>query len=173
MTVSDAVAGDGSRPTGQRVVFGPDAASRLTPFTVRSVLRHELTHVAARAQTSDGTELWVSEGFADYSGYRNSGAEFAQLAPTLAAIVAAGGPPTVLPKNEDFGAGGARSSVAYESAWSVFAFVADRFGESTLRTLYEALASESNTDAAFASVLGMSRAQFVAAWGDWVALQAR
>ena len=32
----------------------------------------------------------------------------------------AGGPPTVLPKNEDFGAGGARSSVAYESAWSVF-----------------------------------------------------
>ncbi|OZD75005.1 hypothetical protein CH273_26420 [Rhodococcus sp. 05-339-2] len=172
VTVSDAVVGDGSRPTGQRVVFGPDAATRLTPFTVRSVLRHELTHVAARAKTSDGTELWVSEGFADYSGYRNSGAEFVQLAPTLAAIVAAGGPPTVLPKNEDFGAGGARSSVAYESAWSVFAFVADRFGESRLRTLYESLASDSSTDSVFASVLGTSRAQFVASWGDWVARQA-
>jgi hypothetical protein len=173
VTVSDAVAGDGSRPTGQRVVFGPDAATRLTAFTVRSVLRHELTHVAARARTSDYTELWVSEGFADYSGYRNSGADFGQLAPTLAAIVAAGGPPTVLPKNEDFGAGGARSSVAYESAWSVFAFVADRFGESILRSLYEALASESSTDSAFASVLGSDRAQFVASWGDWVARQAR
>ncbi|MDI9926445.1 MULTISPECIES: hypothetical protein [unclassified Rhodococcus (in: high G+C Gram-positive bacteria)] len=173
VTVSDAVAADGSRPTGQRVVFGPDAASRLTPFTVRSVLRHELTHVAARARTSDDTELWVSEGFADYSGYRGSGAEFAQLAPTLAAIVAAGGPPTVLPKNEDFGAGGVRSSVAYESAWSVFAFVADRFGESTLRSLYEALASESPTDSAFESVLGLDRAQFVSSWGDWVARQAR
>ncbi|WP_415976756.1 hypothetical protein [Rhodococcus sp. 077-4] len=173
VTVSDAVAGDGSRPTGQRVVFGPDAASRLTPFTVRSVLRHELTHVAARARTADGTALWVSEGFADYSGYRNSGADFAQLAPTLAAIVAAGGPPTVLPKDEDFGSGGARSSVAYESAWSVFAFVADRFGESTLRRLYEALASEGSADSAFASVLGLDRDRFVASWGDWVAARAR
>ncbi|MCJ0893468.1 hypothetical protein [Rhodococcus sp. ARC_M5] len=177
VTVSDAVAGDGSRPTGQRVVFGPDAASRLTPFTLRSVLRHELTHVAARAQTSDGTPLWVSEGFADYSGSRNSGADFAQLAPTLAAIVAAGGPPTVLPKNEDFGAGGTRSSVAYESAWSVFAFVADRFGESTLRRLYEELASEptneGRADAPFESVLGLDRAQFVASWGDWVAARSR
>ncbi|OZC44783.1 hypothetical protein CH286_19755 [Rhodococcus sp. WWJCD1] len=177
VTVSDAVAGDGSRPTGQRVVFGPDAAARLTPFTVRSVLRHELTHVAARARTADGTALWVAEGFADYSGYRNSGADSSQLAPTLAAIVASGGPPTVLPKDEDFGAGGARSSVAYESAWSVFAFVADRFGEPTLRRLYEALASgpasDGSTDAAFASVLGLDRTQFVASWGNWVADRAR
>ena len=177
VTVYDAVAADGSRPTGQRVVFGPESAARLTPFTVRSVLRHELTHVAARARTADGTALWVAEGFADYSGYRNSGADFAQLAPTLSAIVASGGPPTVLPRDEDFGAGGARSNVAYESAWSVFAFVADRFGEPTLRRLYEALAagpaSDSSTDAAFASVLRSDRAQFVASWGNWVADRAR
>lgn len=177
VTVSDAVAGDGSRPTGQRVVFGPDAAARLTPFTVRSVLRHELTHVAARARTAEGTASWVAEGFADYSGYRDSGADFGQLAPTLTAIVASGGAPTVLPRNEDFGAGGARSSVAYESAWSVFAFVADRFGEPTLRRLYEALAavpaSDDSTDGAFASVLGSDRAQFVASWGNWVADRAR
>ncbi|MFI8565093.1 hypothetical protein ACIGGF_00820 [Rhodococcus sp. NPDC078407] len=177
VTVSDAVAPDGSRPTGQRVVFGPDAAARLTPFTVRSVLRHELTHVAARARTDAGTQLWVSEGFADYSGYRNSGAVFAQLAPTLVSIVASGGPPTVLPRDEDFGAGGARSSVAYESAWSVFAFVADRFDERTVRRLYEALASDpasdGSTDVALASVLGMDRAQFVASWGDWVASRSR
>ncbi|CCQ16143.1 Hypothetical membrane protein [Rhodococcus sp. AW25M09] len=173
VTVSDAAAGDGTRPTGQRVVFGPDAASRLTPFTVRSVLRHELTHVAVRARTADGTALWVSEGFADYSGYRNSGAAFAQLAPTLGAIVASGGPPTVLPKDEDFGAGGARSSVAYESAWSVFAFVADRFGESRLRRLYEALASDGTVEVALASVLGLDRDRFVASWGDWVAARSR
>ncbi|OZD04721.1 hypothetical protein CH275_15015 [Rhodococcus sp. 06-235-1A] len=177
VTVSDAIAGDGSRPTGQRVVFGPAAASRLTPFTVRSVLRHELTHVAARARTVDGTPLWVSEGFADYSGYRSSGADFGQLAPTLAAIVASGGPPTVLPRDEDFGAGGARSSVAYESAWSVFAFVADRFGESSLRRLYEALASgpasDSSIDVGLTSVLGIGRAQFIVSWGDWVAARSR
>lgn len=177
VTVSDAVVADGSRPTGQRVVFGPDAAARLTPFTVRSVLRHELTHVAARARTAEGTALWVAEGFADYSGYRNSGADFARLAPTLTAIVKSGGPPSVLPKDEDFGAGGARSSVAYESAWSVFAFVADRYGESTLRRLYEALASrpmsDDSIDSAFASVLGTDRAQFVALWGNWVAATVR
>ncbi|MBY4383063.1 hypothetical protein HQO24_15120 [Rhodococcus fascians] len=176
VTVSDAVAG-GSRPTGQRVVFGPDAASRLTPFTLRSVLRHELTHVAARAKTAEGTALWVAEGFADYSGYRSSGADFRQLAPTLASIVAAGGPPTVLPKDEDFGAGGTRSHVAYESAWSVFAFVADRYGESTLRRFYEALAagpgSDGVVDAAITSVLSLSRTRFVAEWGNWVAARSR
>ncbi|WP_241256620.1 hypothetical protein [Rhodococcus sp. KRD162] len=177
VTVSDAPTGDGSRRTGQRVVFGPDAASRLTPFTVRSVLRHEITHVAARARTADGTPLWVSEGFADYSGYRHSGAGFAQLAPTLDAIVASGGPPTALPKDEDFGAGGTRSSVAYESAWSVFEFVADRYGEPRLRRLYEALASgrasDGTIDVALESVLGLGRAQFVASWGEWVAARSR
>ncbi|MBF6470181.1 hypothetical protein IU427_34315, partial [Nocardia beijingensis] len=41
----------GTRPTGQRVVFAADAVRRLGPDGLRDTLRHELTNVAARAQT--------------------------------------------------------------------------------------------------------------------------
>lgn len=171
VTVSDVVTPD--RPvTGQRVVFGPQAPDRLTEFTTRSVLRHELTHVAARAGTVDGSPTWLLEGFADYVGYRGSGVDFQRLAPTLSAVVSSGGPPTVLPEDSDFAAGGARSTLAYESAWSVCAYVADRYGESSLRSLYGALATgpktASDLDGALSTVLGATAPEFLQAWGSWV-----
>lgn len=171
VTVSDVVTAD--RPvSGQRVVFGPQAPDRLTEFTTRSVLRHELTHVAARAGTVDGSPTWLLEGFADYVGYRGSGVDFERLAPTLSAVVSSGGPPTVLPEDSDFAAGGIRSTLAYESAWSVCAYVADRYGEQALRSLYGVLATgpktASDLDGALSTVLGTTAAEFLQAWGSWV-----
>lgn len=174
VTVSDAM--EPGRPvTGQRVVFGPAAQDGLTEFTTRSVLRHELTHVAARADTVDGSPTWILEGFADYSGYRGSGLGFAALAPTLGRVVAVGGPPTVLPEDSDFAAGGVRSTLAYESAWSISAFVAEHVGEQALKSLYEALAtgpkSSTEVDDAVRRATGMSTPEFVQAWGAWVLQQ--
>ncbi|SNT22697.1 hypothetical protein SAMN05421642_111172 [Rhodococcoides kyotonense] len=176
VSVSDTVSAD--RPvSGQRIVFGPAASERLTEFTTRSVLRHELTHVAARSTTVDGSPMWMLEGFADYSGYRDSAAPFDRLAPTLSRVVAAGGPPTVLPADEDFTAGGTRSTLAYESAWSVSVFVAERFGEDALRSLYEHMANgpktESDVDRVLTDVLGTGGDDFVRQWGAWVATQSR
>jgi hypothetical protein len=176
VTVSDAVRQD--RPvTGQRVVFGPGAPARLTDVTTRTVLRHELTHVAARSDTVDGSPMWVLEGFADYSGYRESDIEFARIAPTLSAVVAQGGSPTVLPEDSDFSAGGVRTTLAYESAWSVFAFVAATFGEPSQRRLYMQLADGPKTAAetagGVASALGIGMDEFVDQWGSWVLEQSR
>lgn len=176
VTVSDAVIPE--RPlSGQRIVFGPSAQDRLTEFTTRSVLRHELTHVAARRETVDGSPIWLLEGFADYSGYRGTGADFRRLAPTLSALVATGGAPTVLPEDSDFVAGGARSTLAYEAAWSVCAFVADTSGESALRALYGRLATgpadATELDDALTEVTGSGTAQFTAAWGAWVLERSR
>lgn len=176
VSMSDTV--DPGRPVaGQRVVFGPAASDRLTEFTTRSVLRHELTHVAARSTTVDGSPMWMLEGFADYSGYRDTGASFGQLAPTLSRLVAVGGPPTVLPEDGDFTAGGTRSTLAYESAWSVAAFVAERFGEDALRSMYERMAdgpkSAADVDRVFSEVLGTGTDDVVDQWGSWVATQSR
>jgi hypothetical protein len=169
-TVSDPVTSGFA--TGQRIVFSPSSQDRLTDFTRGTVLRHELTHVAARVATVDTAPLWMLEGFADYSGYRGTGRSFAQLAPTLTAIVRAAGPPRVLPIDSDFGAGGARGATAYESAWSVNAYVADRFGEPMLRTLYRAVASAPSNptvlDGNLRRTLGVGTDDFLNGWGAWV-----
>ena len=174
VSVSDSVV-PGQTVTGQRVVFSAAAQDRLTDTTTRSVLRHELTHVAARSATVDGSPTWVLEGFADYSGYRGSGADFDRVAPTLSRVVAEGGPPTVFPEDSDFGAGGVRSTLAYESAWSVFAFAAAQFGEPALRSLYEQLATgpktASEVDSGLKSATGLSTGEFLQAWGAWVLRQ--
>lgn len=174
VTVSDAVV-PGAPVTGQRIVFSPAAQERLSEFTTRSVLRHELTHVAARADTVDGSPMWMLEGFADYSGYRGSGVPFARIAPTLSRVVAVGGPPIVLPEDSDFAAGGSRSTLAYESAWSVCAFVAERFGEPVLSNMYERLAtgpkSAAETADAIGAATGSSAEDFLQAWGSWVVEQ--
>ncbi|MBY6366677.1 peptidase MA family metallohydrolase [Rhodococcoides corynebacterioides] len=163
----------GGLVTGQRVVFGASAPGRLTESTRRTVLQHELTHVALRAITGEGAPLWLLEGVADYSGYRGSGLSVAQIAPTLSAVVRVGGPPTVLPEDDDFGAGGSRGSIAYESAWSVASFVADRFGEARLLALYRALAGgptdPTRLDAALSATLGLPTEAFLEEWGRWVA----
>lgn len=170
VTVSDAVDPRSRRVTGQRVVFSPAAADRLTDTTRRSVLRHELAHVAARAATTDGSPMWMLEGFADYVGHRGSDSEFVALAPTLAA---AGEPPTTLPDAADFSAGGDRSRIAYESAWSAAAFLAAEFGEDKLVQLYRRLATgpldSSMLDERVREVLGVGVDELITRWAHWIA----
>lgn len=173
VAVSDVVAPGSDTATGQRVVFSPAAAERLTEDTRQSVLRHELTHVAARTATTDGSPMWILEGFADYSGHRDSGITVGRAAPILAAAVTSHGPPSRLPADADFAAGGERAQAAYELAWSVSAYVADRFDERTLRELYVDLATgplgSRELDAALREAVGLSTSEFVTDWGHWVA----
>ncbi|MCX4098733.1 hypothetical protein [Nocardia sp. alder85J] len=167
----------GTRPTGQRVVFAPDAARRLGADGLRETLRHELTHVAARARTADGSPQWVLEGFAEYSGHRGERRSFAQQAPTLAARVRAGELPADLPPDADFVPGpGTDAALAYETAWSANTFATGRFGEPKVVDLYRHAATgpkdPAALDAVFRDTLGIGHADFVAGWRDWLAAQA-
>lgn len=175
VTVADAVDLEHRTATGQRIVFSPAAVSGLTDLTRRSVLRHELTHVAARASTRDGSPMWMLEGFADYVGYRESGRGFTQIAPTLSGEIHAGTLPLAFPQDADFT--GAAAVLAYEWAWSVNAFVADQYGEPKLTQLYRELsrgpADPAEIDAALHSVLGIGTDEFLDRWHDWVTAQAR
>ncbi|WP_157108606.1 basic secretory protein-like protein [Aldersonia kunmingensis] len=175
VTVADAVDLEHGTATGQRIVFSPAAVAGLTDTTRRSVLRHELTHVAARASTKDGSPMWVLEGFADYVGYRESGRGFAEIAPTLSGEIHAGTLPLALPQDADFT--GERAVLAYEWAWSMNAFVADQYGEATLTELYRELsggpAGPPEIDAALHNVLGVGTGEFLDRWHDWVTRQAR
>ncbi|WFR70836.1 hypothetical protein P9209_15195 [Prescottella defluvii] len=115
------------------------------------------------------------QGYADYVGYRGIEATFGALAPTLAASVAAHGPPTALPTDADFGAGGDTARRAYESSWSLAAFVASEYGEERLDSLYRALAqgraSADQLDERIRGALGVGTDALVQGWGTWVEKQ--
>ncbi|GLZ39190.1 hypothetical protein Acsp05_28140 [Actinokineospora sp. NBRC 105648] len=155
--------------TGQRVVLSPTGSRALSMSSLRVVLRHEITHVAARAATVDGSPMWLLEGFADYVGYRDSGIALAQGAPDLARRVRESGPPTALPEDRDFRTRDRSLDLAYQQAWSLARFVADRFGEPRLVALYRELAgagpiSASDTDDLLRQAIGMDRGGLLREW---------
>ncbi|GAB2705503.1 hypothetical protein [Nocardia thraciensis] len=163
----------GTRPTGQRVVFAPDAIRRLGTEGFRDTLRHELTHVAARARTTDGSPQWMLEGFAEYSARREERDPFAQQAPTLAARARTGDFPEDLPADAAFApAAGTDAALAYEEAWSANAFAAGQFGEPKLVDLYHRMATGPKNahavDDTLRSCLGIGHGEFVARWRDWI-----
>ena len=161
--------------TGQRIILTP-AARELAAPTLAVVLRHELTHVAARVHTALDAPLWITEGVAEYVGRRGTHTRIADAAPDLIASVRAGRVPTGPPADTDFAMDGQTSQVAYQSAWSLAAYVADRFDEARLKKMYMGVAASAlpaAQDAAIASSVGLTRAELVAGWQRWLEVQAR
>ncbi|MBF4997471.1 hypothetical protein IRT45_09900 [Nocardia sp. BSTN01] len=163
----------GTQPAGQRIVFAPDAGRRLGPDGLRETLRHELTHIAARARTVDGSPQWVLEGFAEYCGHRGDQQRFAQVAPTVTTRARTGDLPADLPGDPAFAPSpGTDAALAYEQAWSANAFVADRFGETELVALYRRLATgpqdQAALDRGLRATVGLGHTEFVSAWRDWI-----
>ncbi|MFF3224493.1 hypothetical protein ACFYV7_16990 [Nocardia suismassiliense] len=163
----------GTRPTGQRIVFSPDAGRRLDPDGLRTLLRHELTHIATRADTRDGAPLWMLEGFADYTAHRDQGRPFADIAPSLTARARLHALPGDLPA--DAGFTGPDAAATYEQAWSVCAYIADKYDEPRLVELYRRIAATRQTpateDQILQTVLGLSRTEFIADWRNWLSAQ--
>ncbi|WP_069165107.1 hypothetical protein [Nocardia altamirensis] len=162
----------GSSPTGQRIVFSADAGRRLDDAGMRTLLRHELTHIATRAETRDGAPLWMLEGFADYTAH--VGHRFTQVAPTLTAQLRQRELPRDLPQDAAFT--GPAAAATYEQAWSVCAFVAEKYDRSRLVELYRRIAAAKQSPVTenqiLQDVLGASRADFVADWRNWLSAQA-
>jgi hypothetical protein len=173
VAVADRVDNKTRTVAGQRVVLSPSGIRALSVASLRIVLRHEITHLAARADTVDGSPIWLLEGFADYVGYRDSGVTLAEGAPDLAKRVRQDGPPAALPEDRAFRSNGTELDLAYQQSWSLARYIADRYGEPTLITVYRKLAgvgavSASETDAMLGEVLGVDRAALVAGWQSYL-----
>jgi hypothetical protein len=150
-----------------RVIIEPRSFARLTGTGRDVVLTHELTHVAVGAATDGRTPKWLVEGFADYVGYLDAGIPVASAASELAAEVRAGKLPEALPGRDAFAARSARLPQAYEEAWLACRYVAGRFGERALVTLYRE-SMRSDPRSALRRTLGMTTAKFTASWREYV-----
>lgn len=160
--------------TGQRVLLAPTAADLPVP-TLAEVMRHELTHIATRADTAPAAPAWITEGVAEYVGRKGTYVRLADAAPDLASEVTARHLPDGPPADADFAVDGPRSALAYETAWSLAAFVADKYGEARLRSLYRSVAAvgPQRQDAAISAGLGIDRARLVGQWRSWLTDQVR
>ncbi|MEJ2859360.1 MULTISPECIES: hypothetical protein [unclassified Saccharothrix] len=166
VAVADRVDAETRTAQGQRVVLNPAGASVLSPLALRVLLRHEITHVAARGETVDGAPMWLLEGFADYVGYRGSDVPPRKAAPALAAQLQRE-LPTALPADADFRGPG--MELAYQQSWSLNLYLAQRLGEPGLVDLHRKIAgagrvSPERLDALVLEATGEDVAGLVRGW---------
>ena len=164
------------RGGADRVVVNPGAFANLQARGKQVVVTHEATHVAIRATTTRPVPLWLSEGMADYAGYRDIGATRTQVAAALLDRVRAGKGPKALPSSGDFDPSRATIAPSYNAAWLAVNRIVDRYGSSALVRFYLAAATTTdqsssagsdpdvNVAAAFRTVLGTTQASFTKEW---------
>lgn len=168
--------GSGSAPA-DRIIVNPDAYALLGSMGKQVVLTHETTHVATRAHTTAATPLWLSEGYADWIGYRGTGRTPTQAAPELYRAVEAGDLPTDLPTDKDFGfdSDSTKLAQAYEGGWMACRMIEDRWGVDQLGKFYRAVGAHKKragaVEDALKSVLGVTSGDFTAEWREYLKAQ--
>lgn len=169
--------GGAGKAPADRIVVNPDAYGLLGTLGKQVVLTHEATHVATRAHTNAATPLWLSEGYADWVGYRDSGRAPGEAAPELARAVTEGEGPSELPEDSDFGFTGDATGLAqaYESGWMACRMIADRWGEARLGEFYRAVGAHEKragaVEDAMKRVLGTAPEEFTAQWREYLTQQ--
>ncbi|SEQ46913.1 hypothetical protein SAMN04487983_1005159 [Streptomyces sp. yr375] len=169
--------GGGAKTPADRVIVNPDAYGMLGRVGRQVVLTHETTHVATRAHTNAATPLWLSEGYADWVGYRDTDRTPAEAAPELQHAVTSDDLPTALPTDTDFGFTGDanRLASAYEGGWLACRMIAEHWGEPKLDEFYRTVGTHRErpgaVENALKTVLGTSLPQFTADWREYVRTQ--
>ncbi|MFE0177043.1 hypothetical protein ACFWZ2_32540 [Streptomyces sp. NPDC059002] len=172
--VTTGESGGSGRAPADRIIVNPEAYGVLGDFGKQVVLTHETTHVATRAQTSAATPLWLSEGFADWVGYRGTGRTAVQAAPELRRAVQDERVPGALPEDDDFGFGGDadRLAQAYEGAWLACRMIAEQWGERKLTDFYRAVGAHKEragaVEDALRDVLDTTAQDFTARWRTYL-----
>ncbi|WP_339128924.1 hypothetical protein WJM95_08300 [Streptomyces sp. f51] len=172
--VTTGEAGGSAKAPADRIIVNPDAYGVLGDLGKQVVLTHETTHVATRAHTTAATPLWLSEGYADWVGYRGSGRTPGQVAPELERAVAAGQVPSALPDDRDFGftADAGALARAYEGGWMACRLIADRWGEARLNDFYRAVGDHGQragaVEGALRDVLHTTPEEFTRLWQSYL-----
>ncbi|MFD8739952.1 hypothetical protein ACFV06_34270 [Streptomyces sp. NPDC059618] len=172
--VTTGEAGGSAKAPADRIIVNPDAYGLLGDLGKQVVLTHETTHVATRAHTTAATPLWLSEGYADWVGYRGSGRTPGQVAPELQRAVAGGQVPAALPDDRDFGftADAGALARAYEGGWTACRLIADHWGEARLNAFYRAVGDHGKragaVEGALRDVLHTTPEEFTRMWQSYL-----
>jgi hypothetical protein len=145
------------------VFLNPRVFGTLRTKGAEVVLSHETTHVATRAPLAQ-MPTWLLEGFADYVALAHAGVPVQVAAAQIIARIRKHGPPRGLPSAADLQPTAAGLGATYEEAWLACRYLAATYGERRLVAFYRAVDAGTAVGRAFRSVVGVSRAGFVAGW---------
>lgn len=155
------------------VVVHPDSWDRLTAEGRQAVLTHEVTHLSM--QEDGGVPSWLGEGLAEYTAHRDSGLPPAVIAGSALDPVRAGHVPTNWPELGSAAAAPGPGPAPEDSSWGGYAlawlaclYLADTWSEEQLVELYEVVSGGGTLSDAVPEVLGVSEAEVLAGWGDWL-----
>ncbi|MFF7979080.1 hypothetical protein ACFZDK_08095 [Streptomyces sp. NPDC007901] len=175
--VTTGEAGGSGRSPADRVILNPEAYAVLGSVGRQVVLTHETTHVATRAHTTAATPLWLSEGYADWIGYLDTGRTPTEAAPELTRAVRSGEVPEDLPADKDFGFTDdpTKLAEAYEGGWLACRMIAAHWGEERLGAFYRAVGAhqgrEGAVEDALRQELGTTLPAFTERWREYLGEQ--
>jgi hypothetical protein len=121
------------------VFVNPDVTAGLRRAGAQVVMSHELVHVATDAARTP-MEPWLLEGFADYVALRDTRLPDRTTLGRAIEVVRRDGAPGALPSAADFDTQARDLQARYEEAWLACRIVAQRLGERTLVSVYDAAA---------------------------------
>lgn len=152
------------------ILVNPASFTGIGDIGQQVVLTHETVHVATRATTTV-VPVWLSEGFADYVGFADSGLAPRAIGHQLIERVRSHGLPERLPTEASFAPQAAHLERSYEEAWSACRYIAQRWDEATLVAFYRAMdgaATDATEQHAYRQVLGVTPHAFRAGWRSFL-----
>jgi len=156
---------------GHRIVLNWDRIGGADDDYMRTILTHELMHVATRGLAGPFTPSFVDEGIAEYVARQGDETSLG----ALDSAVAAGTFDRKLPREHEFRVGGQESIfLSYKESQSAITFLIEGWGRRAFVEFYRELGSqkiaagtaEYHLDRALRSAIGMSLQRFERAWAD-------
>ena len=146
-----------------RVLADAGVLARLDPATRTAVFGHEAFHVATLSFSA--APRWLSEGLADYAGYREAGADVGRAINGAIRQVRDEGAPPALPDDDAFD-DPSQATMAYEGAHLAVRLLVSEHGAADVVAVYRAVGAQNSAgiDAALSQILGTDQASFTRAW---------
>jgi tetratricopeptide (TPR) repeat protein len=132
----------------------------------KQVIYHEYTHALVHDLAGNNCPQWFNEGLAEYQGHRDREARIQQLA----AAHAKGTVPTWEELNTYFSASSSaeHAALGYQTAHSIVAYLAERYGFWRLRQVLADLGSGINFQEALEKALKTKPNRIEANWRAWL-----
>lgn len=130
-------------------------------FEKSGPMAHEFTHLVVDYMTGGNYTRWFTEGMAQYEEYRLTGFEFNEPTASLDQPLY-----TLSEMDRNFD-NLTNQALAYRQSFLAVRYIAENYGESSLKSILNNLAQGKNMDQAIQSSLGIEMSQFEQNYQKW------